>query len=79
VKSRHASVVKSATVVWVYKAFHSASPGGLNTNTRALAYVVDFDELEQVIWKTLARISKRDGAKIANEVAGRLADSLAQV
>ena len=53
------------------------APGALNTNTRELAYVVELDELEQAIWKTLDRIRQRDGAKIANEVRGRLADSIA--
>jgi hypothetical protein len=43
---------------------------------RELAYVVECDNLEQVIWKTLDRIRKRDGAKIANEVRDRLADSI---
>jgi hypothetical protein len=42
-----------------------------------LAYVVECDNLEQVIWKTLDRIRERDGAKIANEVRDRLADSIA--
>jgi hypothetical protein len=40
---------------------------------RELAYVVEFDELEQAIRKTIDRIRQRDGAKIANEVADRLA------
>jgi hypothetical protein len=42
-----------------------------------LKYVIEFDELEQVIWKTLQRIRKRDGMKIFKEVAGRLLDGLA--
>ena len=53
------------------------APGGLNTDTRELAYVVEYDELvEHVILETLARIRKRDGEKIAREVADRLTDSL---
>jgi hypothetical protein len=44
---------------------------------RELQYVVEFDELEHVILETLDRIRKRDGAKIANEVAARLVDSIA--
>jgi hypothetical protein len=55
------------------------APGGLNTNTRELAYVVEFDELEHVIWETLDRIRRRDGAKIARKVADRLADSIAAI
>ena len=54
------------------------APGGLNTNTRELAYVVECDELEHVMLETLARIRKRDGDKIAREVADRLADSIGQ-
>ena len=53
------------------------APGGLTTNTRELAYVVDLDELEQVIWNMLDRIRQRDGQKIAHEVADRLVGSIA--
>ena len=53
------------------------APGGLNTNTRELAYVVECDELEHVILETPAQIRKRDGAKIATEVRRALADSIA--
>jgi hypothetical protein len=59
---------------WLYARRHLATvPDG---RWRDLAYVVEFDELEQVIWKTLARIRKRDGAKIATEVKRRLIDSI---
>lgn len=44
---------------------------------RDLAFVIEYDELEASIRRTLDRIRKRDGAKIANEVAAGLADSFA--
>jgi nucleoside-triphosphatase THEP1 len=43
---------------------------------RELKYIVELDELEQVIWKTLDRIHKRDGIKIFKEVASRVIDSV---
>jgi hypothetical protein len=39
--------------------------------------IVEFDELEQAIWKTLDRIRKRDGTKIFKEVTDRIVDSVA--
>jgi hypothetical protein len=39
-------------------------------------YIVEFDELQQHVWKALDRIKERDGARIAREVADRLADSV---
>jgi nucleoside-triphosphatase THEP1 len=60
---------------WLYARRHLATVR--EGKWRELAYVVECDNLEQVIWKTLDKIRKRDGAKIANEVAGRLADSIA--
>ena len=39
---------------------------------RELKYVIEFDNLEQTIRKTLDRIRKRDGIKIFKEVADRL-------
>jgi len=62
---------------WFYARRHLATVQ--DGKWRELAYIVELDELEQTIWKALARIRKRDGAKIAKEVAGRLADSIAQV
>ena len=60
---------------WFFRRRHLAKvPDG---KWRELQYIVELDELEQVIWKTLARIRKRDGAKIATEVCRALADSLA--
>jgi predicted HTH domain antitoxin len=53
------------------------APGGRNTNTRELQYIVELDELEHVILETLARIRQRDGAKVANEVRRRLIDGIA--
>lgn len=44
---------------------------------RDLAFVVEADDLEAQVRRTLDRIRKRDGARVAREVAGRLADSLA--
>lgn len=44
---------------------------------RDLAFVIEADELEATIRRTLDRIRKRDGGRIAREVANRLADSLA--
>jgi hypothetical protein len=44
--------------------------------SRELQYIVEFDELEQAIWKTLDRIRKRDG-KIFKEVADRIVGSVA--
>jgi hypothetical protein len=43
---------------------------------RDLQYIVELDELEQVIWKTLNRIHKRDGAKILKEAADHLVSAL---
>jgi hypothetical protein len=46
---------------------------------RELKYVIEFDELEQAIWKTLDRIRKRDGTKIFKEVTDRIVESVARV
>jgi hypothetical protein len=44
---------------------------------RDLRYVAEYFDLEMAIWKTLDRIRKRDGGKIALEVKRRLVDSIA--
>jgi nucleoside-triphosphatase THEP1 len=36
---------------------------------REIKYVIEIDELEQVILRTLNRIQKRDGAKVFKEVS----------
>lgn len=60
---------------WLYQRRHLATV--CERGWRELAYVVEFDDLEASIRRTLDRIRKRDGAKIANEVRRRLADSIA--
>src|SRR6266576_947967 len=44
---------------------------------RELRYVVELQDLEETISKTLDRIRERDGAKICREVTDRLVDSIA--
>jgi hypothetical protein len=48
-----------------------------NGGWREPRYIAEFYELEQTILDTLDRIRERDGAKIAMEVADRLAGSIA--
>jgi hypothetical protein len=43
---------------------------------RDLRYVAEYFELDQAIRQTLDRIRERDGARIAKEVAARLADGI---
>jgi hypothetical protein len=69
--------VDTENLDWLYVRRHLATvPDG---RWRELAYIVELDELEAVVLKTIDRIRKRDGAKIAREVADRLADSLAEM
>jgi nucleoside-triphosphatase THEP1 len=67
--------VDSDNLDWLYPRRHLAKVH--DGKWRERQYVVEFDELEHVILETLDRIRKRDGAKIANEVAARLVDSIA--
>jgi hypothetical protein len=60
---------------WLYQRRHLATVR--ERGWRELAYVVECDNLEAAIRQTLDRIRKRDGGRIAREVANRLADSLA--
>jgi hypothetical protein len=42
------------------------------------AYVIEYQDLEETVWKTLKRIRARDGKKIADEVAAGLIKSIRQ-
>jgi hypothetical protein len=52
------------------------APGRAEHEHPRAGHVVDFDELEQVIWGNAPKIRKRDGGRVANEVRRRLADSI---
>jgi hypothetical protein len=71
--------VDSTNIDFLYSRRHLATVRDGRPRARELRYIIEFDELQQAIWKTLDRIRKRDGARIANEVAGRLVDSIRAV
>jgi hypothetical protein len=59
---------------WLYARRHLAK---VRTGKRLeLRYAIEEDELVQTVRKALDRIRKRDGAKIANEVAAALVDRI---
>jgi|SRR5260221_10412959 hypothetical protein len=62
---------------FLYSRRHLATVRDPDLGGRELRYIVEFDELEQAIWKTLDRIRKRDGLKIFKEVADRIVGSVA--
>jgi hypothetical protein len=66
--------VDSENLNFLYSRRHLATvPDG---KWRELRYVVELDELEQAIWKTLDRIRERDGARIFKEAASYLHESI---
>jgi hypothetical protein len=67
--------VDSGNIDFLYNRRHLATVR--DGKWRELKYIVELDELEQVIWKTLDRIRKRDGIKIFKEVTDRIVDSVA--
>jgi hypothetical protein len=83
VKQKRAAIAKvfgsipvdNENLSWLYARRHLTTCR--DGTWRDLAYIVEADELEASIRRVLDRIRKRDGSRIAREVAVGLADSIA--